>query len=275
MEKIKIIALDMDGTTLRDDKNIAEETKASIQRAIDAGILIVPSSGRSLAWLPQQIMDFKPHYAITKNGAIIYNLDEQKEIYHEIIDNSLVIDFLKASKDLPAFTRIGYGDQRDAGYCSDMKTYIQKYPGRAENCLLVDDLAEYVEKKQPKIDKITMILFDDQATSQVMDLQKSFLGLNIMGSGGPYIEINSRMCSKGTALKVLATSLGMTKENVAAMGDSDNDIIMLAYAGHSFAMGNGTEFVRQIADEVTDDNMHNGVGKAIEKILAYNKNCDN
>lgn len=273
MEKIKIIALDMDGTTLTGGNNIADETKVSIQKAIDSGILIVPSSGRSLAWLPEQIMAFKPHYAITKNGAIIYDLDKGQEIYHEIIDNALAIEFLKVVKDFPAFIRIGYGDQRDVGYCSDMKTFIQSFPGRADNCLLVDDLAQYIQDNQPKIDKITMIVFDDQTKSKLMELQSSFLDLNIMGSGGHYIELNSRMCSKGTALKFLTNKLGMTKENVAAMGDSDNDIIMLAFAGHSFAMANGSEFVRQIADEVTDDNLHNGVGKAIEKILAYNESC--
>ena len=93
-----------------------------------------------------------------------------------------------------------------------------------------------------------------------------------MNSGFPFIEINSRMCSKGNGLKTLVNYLGLKKENVAAIGDSDNDIIMLAYANYSFAMGNATKFLKSIADEVVADNDHDGVKMAIEKVIARNDN---
>ena len=84
------------------------------------------------------------------------------------------------------------------------------------------------------------------------------------------IEINNRLASKGNALKWLANHLNLKKENIAAIGDSDNDLIMLCYAGYSFAMTNGTRYARETADEITLSNDENGVAFAIEKILTRN-----
>lgn len=274
MEKIKIIALDMDGTTLNNEKIITEETHSAIKKAHQQGISIVPATGRSLSGLPKELIELPIRYSILKNGAIVYDLLKKEEIFHDIIDNDLVSKFADATKDLMTLTNIGYCEQKEACYSPNKDLLYKLHPAskRNEN-LFVDDLSLFIKQHQPKIDKITQIVFDQQTADIILKLQEQFLDLNIMNSGYPYIEINSRMCSKGNGLKKLATKLNLTRENIAAIGDSDNDIIMLAYAGYSFAMANGTQFIRNIADEITDDNNHQGVKKAIEKILTYNQKC--
>lgn len=274
MEKIKIIALDMDGTTLNNEKTITEETLLAIQKAHQQGILIVPATGRSLSGIPKELIELPIRYCILKNGAIVYDLLKKEEIYHDIIDNDLVSKFADATKDLMTFTSIGYGEQKEACYSPNKDLVFKMRPASKRNeDFFVDDLSFFIKQNQPKIDKITQVVFDQQTADIILKLQEQFLGLNIMNSGYPFIEINSRMCSKGNGLKKLATKLNLTRENIAAIGDSDNDIIMLAYAGYSFAMANGTQFIRNIADEITDDNNHQGVKKAIDKILTYNQKC--
>ena len=73
--------------------------------------------------------------------------------------------------------------------------------------------------------------------------------------------------NKGVALKKLAEKLNIPREEVMAIGDGNNDIEMLKFAGVGVAMGNGTKMAKDAANYITDTNENNGVAKAIEKFL--------
>jgi len=66
-------------------------------------------------------------------------------------------------------------------------------------------------------------------------------------------------------LKKLADRLGILPEEIMAIGDANNDLEMIAFAGLGIAMGNANEQVKAIAQDITDTNENNGVAKAIEK----------
>ena len=80
MDKIKLMAIDFDGTTLNSEKRITDATLQAISKAIKNGILIVPATGRSISGIPQQMHDMDIKYVISKNGAIIHDLTNGKEI---------------------------------------------------------------------------------------------------------------------------------------------------------------------------------------------------
>ena len=82
-----------------------------------------------------------------------------------------------------------------------------------------------------------------------------------------YLEVNRKGVNKGTALKALTEKLGLTQDNVMAIGDEANDLSMIEYAETGVAMGNGTDLVKKTADVVTADNDHDGVAQAIKNIL--------
>ena len=65
--------------------------------------------------------------------------------------------------------------------------------------------------------------------------------------------------------------MNVPMDNTMAIGDNNNDVPMLKAAGVSFAMGNGTDEVKKIANHVTDININNGVAKAIYQVLDKNK----
>lgn len=73
--------------------------------------------------------------------------------------------------------------------------------------------------------------------------------------------------SKGNAVKKLAENFGLSPENVICIGDSENDLSMLRYAGLGVAMGNGLDIVKEEADFITDTNLNSGVAKVIEKFV--------
>ena len=84
---------------------------------------------------------------------------------------------------------------------------------------------------------------------------------------GIYAEIFSKDASKGNGLKALSAHLGIEKEEIACIGDGENDSFMFEESGLKIAMGNAEEMLKQRADYVTSSNRHDGAAEAIEKYI--------
>lgn len=85
----------------------------------------------------------------------------------------------------------------------------------------------------------------------------------------------NKSASKGQALKDLAQILSIPRENIMAIGDNENDIDMIEYAGMGVAMGNAIASVKDVSDYITDTNEQDGVAKAIEAIAFENSPIHN
>ena len=86
-------------------------------------------------------------------------------------------------------------------------------------------------------------------------------------SKATFLELTHPSVNKGHALAVLAAKLNIKREEVMAIGDSNNDYPMIEYAGFGVAMGNASERVKNIAQAVTAHNNAHGVAEAIEKYV--------
>ena len=84
---------------------------------------------------------------------------------------------------------------------------------------------------------------------------------------GIYAEIFSKDASKGNGVKALSAHLGIEKEEIACIGDGENDSFMFEESGLKIAMGNAEEMLKQRADYVTSSNRHDGAAEAIEKYI--------
>ena len=95
----KLLAIDMDGTCLNDKKRITEKTMQALKKAADNGIIIVPTTGRSLDCLPRQLLEEKFYrYVIASNGARIYDRQEQKTLYESLIPAKKAMAVLSEGK---------------------------------------------------------------------------------------------------------------------------------------------------------------------------------
>ena len=81
-----------------------------------------------------------------------------------------------------------------------------------------------------------------------------------------FLDITCRGTSKGNAIKNLCKYLKIDLKDSVAIGDSYNDVTMFEIVGHSVAMGNASEDIKKIVDEVTDTNNEDGVAKFLEKL---------
>ena len=87
----------------------------------------------------------------------------------------------------------------------------------------------------------------------------------VVSSGPNNFEVMKKGTSKGNAVKELALSLNIKRDEIICLGDNENDLSMIKYAGLGIAMGNACELLKKEADYITDTNINSGVAKAIKK----------
>ncbi len=129
---------------------------------------------------------------------------------------------------------------------------------------VVDNLLETL--KNTGIEKFSVLYVDDEHYDRVCQRLKTFGKVQLTSSLPHNVEVNALGADKGGGLEALCSKLGISKDEVMAFGDADNDLSMLQWAGWSFAMGNGTESVKMAAKYITKTNMEDGVAVAIEKM---------
>ena len=270
----KMIALDMDGTLLNDEKKVSNRNKRAIEKADDFGVKIVVSTGRlftSASFFGEMIGVKSP--IISSNGAYIREKDRDEVIYERLLgsENAYKIVNLCKKHDLychlftsdTVFTeKIIYASFNYANYNLDMpddkKINI--------NVIKPNDWEAIIEKYK---DKILKAVIADEDSDKIIALRKDVcdLDVEVVSSFSNNIEIMSKGTSKGDAVRVLADFYGINKDEVICIGDGENDISMIKYAGLGIAMGNAIDEVKDAADFVTLSNEDDGVAHAIEKFV--------
>lgn len=276
MENVKLISLDMDGTLLAGDHwTVPERNIDAIRRAHDAGIFVTINTGRML----EDASDFcrrlgMPCMIIAADGTraadgplpagnVFYRRGFESADVHAVLDIVLPSDLkVNVFEDGKVSTRYGrdrseyhlvqrnlinvvYGEEetRAAADRNVIKVFIEGIEG---DCACVEALREKIRLTLPH--------------------------LEVTNSGPLNIEVVPESAGKGTALAAMASYLGLTRENVMAVGDAHNDLTMLEYAFHSVAMGNADESVKRVCRYVTGSNDDCGVAQIIERVLA-SKGC--
>lgn len=109
--------------------------------------------------------------------------------------------------------------------------------------------------------------FKDKLKEAKEELIACTTDLEVVSSWDDNFEIMKKGSSKGEAVQMLAKHLGVSQEEVMCIGDSENDLSMITWAGTGVAMGNAIDSVKEVANYVTSDNKHGGVAEAIRKFV--------
>ncbi|MEG0292490.1 MAG: HAD family hydrolase [Anaerovoracaceae bacterium] len=274
---IKLIALDLDGTTLKDNNEISEETIRAFKLAMEKGIHIVISTGRCFHSLPDGIKSVKGlEYAVTSNGAEIRVLDTQKCIYRNCIDSKAIEEIYKVLTKYNYMTEV-FTDGR--AYISE-KEYNEvlegKHPHRTikyvtETRNKVPDSMEFMMNNKETIENINVFFENQEEKDKMYPILDSIKNVTLTSSLVSNYELGGETTSKASALKELASRIGVCYDEIMAVGDSPNDIEMLKLAKVSVAVANARQSVKDVAAYMTDSNNDDGVAKAILK-YAINEN---
>lgn len=274
---IKLIALDMDGTVLRNDKTISPKT-VEVLRAVQAhGIMIVPTTGRPKKVIPQPILDVGAiRYAITSNGASIIDLESDSILYSNIMtrqETDKIITFL-AGYDIfvEAYCEgDSYTDKKSLRLIPTFKDFPPIYLEMImKSQTFIDDMPAFIKKEEKRLEKINIPYMEPEMYTEILSKLCGMKEYAITSSFLQNIEINRATANKGEALGHLCKHLGLRAEQVMAFGDGSNDLEMLQFAGFAVAMQNAIEPLKPLASFITRSNEEDGVAYAIEKFIDLN-----
>ena len=275
---VKLIAFDLDGTLFDDRKQLPQENIAALRAAGDAGIHLVPATGRILQGLPDQLLQLGLfRYFIFANGASVYDLDTETQLFSACIPPELAVRICEHMDTLPVLYDCYRGEW---GYMTQwmyeaapdffaLEPEILKLVRRLRKP--VPELKENIREVDVPLEKLQMYFRPEQMAErerQLLELPRLFPEIAATSSLKNNIEINSIKAGKGRALLELCAQLGIAPEDTVAFGDGLNDADMLEAAGYGAAMENAADAVKQKADAVIENNNNAGVGKEIFRLLS-------
>lgn len=272
MPDIRLIALDLDGTLLNSDKQLTQQNAQALACAAARGIEIVPTTGRFFSGMPEIIRSLPYlHYAITINGAAVYDVRQDADIARAEIPLPLAVEIMRYLDTLPVIYDCYMNNwgwmTRAMQLRADAFAPDEHYLRMIRNLRTpVDDLKSYLLETGRDVQKIQLFLTDPALRMTLLrQLGGQFEGLCVSSSVPNNIEINSTDANKGEALRKLAAHLGLDISQTMAIGDGLNDLSMLRAAGIGVAMENACPEAKQAADYVTGSCDESGVAAAIRR----------
>lgn len=261
-EKI-LIATDLDGTLLRQDKSISDENLRAIEYFKDNGGIFTFITGRIPPGAKKVYEKIKPNAPFgCMNGGGIYDYIKKEMIWSIPIDLSALELVKYVEENMP-----GMGIKLAA----TEKTYCHKQNAYTERHRREEGLDEIFMHYKDVTDTVAKILFADEPRN-IDELAKILAGhpmaknFNILRSDEIYYEILPRNSSKGNLLTKLAEILEVDMQNTIAIGDNDNDISMLKTAGKGYAVSNASQGAKEAADIITVSNEEHAIAKIIEDL---------
>lgn len=270
---IRLLALDLDGTVLTNDKHISPVTRKALEDAIAAGVTVLPASGRPLSGITQEFLDIPGvNYALTSNGAVVYRLTDGVRIYADYLDTQLSAEMMGQLMELNLMATF-FSDGKGYATPSQLELLPRlsiSEPARdylRKSRILLDDPVEFI-LRHGHVEKFTLNFIHDADghwvdEAPIRALLAQHPELSVVSGGVDNLEITAPTASKGHALLALAEHLGIPQAQTMACGDSENDLEMLRSVGLSVAMANSEDCVFKVAKAVTTSNEEDGVAKAI------------
>lgn len=264
----RVIALDLDGTLLDNQKRILPQSLAALAEARAAGIKVVVATGRHhVAIHPfYQALEIDTP-AICCNGTYLYDFQQKKVLAADPLPKEqarLVLQMLKQS----GIHGLMYVDdamlyQDTSGHITRSLAWAETLPPAQRPTLLhVNSLVQAVDEVQ-SIWKFATSHDDIPALRNFAETVEKELGLACEWSWHDQVDIAKGGNSKGKRLQQWVESQGLNMDQVVAFGDNYNDLSMLEAAGLGVAMGNADDAVKQRADLVIADHLQPGIADVI------------
>ncbi len=267
---MKLIAFDLDGTLLTADKRLTPENEAALRRAAEAGIVLVPATGRFYGAIPENVRSLPwLRYFITINGASVWDAAERRALLRAEIPWPRAVELMEYLDGLPVIYDCyqddwGWITQDHYDRAADFAPNPHALDMLQRMRTPVPELKAHLAEVGHGVQKVMMFFRDPELRSRSMeDLKTRFPDLAVTSSIPRNVELNSQAAQKGLALERLAALLDIPISETAAFGDDLNDLSMLRAAGLGVAMENACPEAKAAADYVTASCEESGVAPAL------------
>lgn len=256
----KLLAIDLDGTLLTNNKEITYRTLYYLNEAEKYGLITCIATARTFenAKLITDRYNLKLPL-ICANGAVVKDSFTMKEYFKSTMKYEEAIQIAQYASAMKIQISI----------FTDKKRYVNKtaeYAGRRNN-IKPNTIDEIQDWKNLDIIKIMFHGTDEELRNITEWVKKKNFALNLTYSDDCLIDITHKDVSKGNALKKLASILSIEREEIIAIGNYFNDIDMFRFAGIGVAMGNSPDEVKKEADFVIKTNEEEGVADFLKTQL--------
>lgn len=269
----KLLALNIDGTIVRSNDRITKQTKDAIEYVKSKGVYVTLVTSRSFPSAKKIAKALKVDgYLITSDGSFvarsandslfvrrikeeralqIVDVLERYECHIQIMNDSYCLaNKVKQKNHLIAKMTIGIGEQ-----IFNPVTFV-------------DSVSEKLMEKPLAPHKINAQFFTEAEKEKAMtQLRKVVSGIQIIETGSNSVDMISVGVSKAKGLQKLGDRLGISSNEMVAIGVNDQDKDMITQVGLGVAMGNATRSVREVADWVTRTNEQDGVSYMIKEVF--------
>jgi 5-amino-6-(5-phospho-D-ribitylamino)uracil phosphatase len=262
--KIRLIAVDLDGTLLTSAKRIGERSLRALRAAHhEAGSAVVLASARP----PRSVMPFYDQLGldtpmVNYNGALVYDPASRRILLHLPIPVATAHGVIRLAREhLPEIAVSAeildrwYTDRLDERYVVETARFFQP-----------DRVAEIGEWLTEPVTKLLLLGPGDALTGLAAKIEAAWAGhVSMVHMDEHLIQVMHAAASKVEALQTIAAERGVKRQEVMAIGDNANDVGMLRWAGLGVAVGNATPDALAAARAVTGSNDDEGVADAVER----------
>lgn len=278
---IRLLAIDIDGTLLDSRGRVPGAHRDAVVDAAARGIEIALVTGRSFHFArPVAALLPVPLTLVCNNGAVVKEKTGATVMRHVLsrdaarqvltgtraFEDSVAIVFDRQPGDDErqiVFDRMDWSHPNRRGYYEKNKAFIAEAPAPLVEMLDEDPIQVMfngsVDPMRELVSTLRAMAIADQFTVALTEYEPRDFSL---------VDVNGAGCSKGTTLARWATSHGLTRDEVLAVGDNLNDVEMLDFAGYAFVMGNAADIVKSRGYRLTGTNDEGGLAQAIETALA-------
>ncbi|WP_092925367.1 HAD family hydrolase [Actinopolyspora alba] len=268
MRRPSLVASDVDGTLLDPAERVSERTARGARGVHDSGTPFVLVTGRPPRWIPRIVAGLGvAGTVVCSNGAVLYDAAADRVLHSTAIEPTTLREVTGELRD--ALPGCSFGVERSTSGAHDRLDQQFIAESAFHRCWPNPDLRIAARDELVGVPVVKLLVMHERMTSAEMapvaeELIGGRLGVTY-STGAGLLELSAPGVNKAAGLARVAEQLAADPRDVIAFGDMPNDIPMLEWAGHGVAVGNAHPDVRQVADEVTTSNTHDGVATVLER----------
>lgn len=261
---IRLIATDMDGTLLGDDRQLHAEFWPLIDQLHQRGVTFCPASGRQYYSLRRQFGPVAEEMVfIAENGTYVVDGSDGAEISSDCIDVAAAHTMIERVRTVPGAypvlcgKRSAYIDESRPDFVAE----VQPYYAALEQ---VDDLLRIADDEILKVAVFDFASSERSAAPALSDFAHSH---QVVVSGAHWVDVMSLTANKGAAVRQIQDRHGIADTQTMVFGDFLNDLEMMSTGTYSFAMANAHPLLRERASWTAPTNSANGVVRTIRAVM--------
>lgn len=262
--KYKMLVLDMDDTLLNDDHIISDENRAMLAKAKEKGVQIILASGRPTAAMIEYAKDLglMDSYMISFNGGVITDLKKNEVIFEQ----NLTVEQIHELYNYSQYKKTHIITYLDGKVISETRSeYIDieiDITGLEHE--VVSDFKERVQSPA-----IKCILLEEPTYLKEVekDLKAAMPHLSICMSKPFFLEVAQTGIDKGASVQYLAEKLNINQSEIIAIGNAENDLSMIEYAGLGVWVDNVEPELRHKGNLIVASNNEHGVAEVIQRFI--------